>query len=282
MTAIASAIAPLGLHNDAYATDPVPVPFSYVHDDSDIGKATATNGLYKPSRQCGYWINTNCPGTYGGYITYSNNAGYYAKVAPGVTHPYIDTSVPSNITNVFTSATSDEGNTVASIFDIHYRSYYNYGNKTFPSGNATQQWFDQGRPRTIGVTRFFDSMIMNNRLEAIEGLVVDTVNGGVGFRNHTLPPSSPYGTTWSEDLLWLDPDVVCVNLNVSLDYTLPGADQTDKVALDARLTDRGGIANYKNGSAKPIDFNIGQSQPQLFQRAYLGAVGTLVNIVTAM
>jgi hypothetical protein len=258
------------------------MPFSYVHDDSDIGRATAASGLYKPSRRCGFWIDINCPGSYGGYITFSNKTGYYADVAPGFKDPYVDTSVASNITNAFTSATSDEGNTVASIFDIHYRSYYNYGNKTVPSEKSNQQWFDQGRPRTIGVTRFFDSMIMDNKLEAIEGLIVDTTNGGVGFRNHTLPPASPHGTTWSEDLLWLEPDVVCVNLNVSLDYTLPGPDQVEKSAINPRLTDNGGIANYKNGSAKLINFRIGQSDPQLFQRAYLGAVATLVNVVTAM
>jgi hypothetical protein len=177
---------------------------------------------------------------------------------------------------------------LASIFDIQYRSFYNYGNKTYPGDKAKKIWYDQGRPRTIGSPKFFESMILNNKIEAIEGLVVDTVNGGVGFRNHTLPPNSPYGTTWSEDLLWLEPEAVCVNLNVSLDYTLPGPDtmydayNVDQYGINARLTDRGGIVHANNDKIPDINFKVGQSDPQLYQRAYLGAVGTLFNILTAL
>lgn len=278
-----SAIAPLGLHNDSYATSPEPVPFSYIHDDSAIGSVTVPQGSYNASRRCGYLIDLNCPGSYGGYITTSNKNGYSAKPAPGVQHPYIDTAVASNITNTFTSATSDKGNTLSSIFDIHYRSFYNYGNKTEPSDKDSSFWYDQGRPRTMGVPRFYSSMIMDNKIEAIEGLVVDMVNGGVGFRNHTLPPTSPYGTTWSEDLLWLEPDVVCVNLNVTLDYAISPPDNIDQpYGLNPHLTDRGGIVHADGDNVPNINFNVGQSDPQLYQRAYLGAMGTLSNILKGL
>ena len=274
---VASAIAPLGLHNDSYATNPDPVPFSYVHDDSPIGGATASRGDYMIDRGCGWYIDINCPGANGGYITFSNDSGYFADAAPGVQDPYINVSVPPNITDAFTSATNTEGNTISSIFDIRYRSYFNYANKTVPKG---EEWINQGKPFTQGVPRFFQSLIMDNKIEPIEGLVVDMVNGGVGFRNHTLPPASPYGTTWSEDLLWLEPDTICVNLNVSLDYTLAGPGDSETGAMGPRLTDRGGIVNAQPERVKVINFKIGQSDPQLYQRAYMGAVGTLSNIVT--
>jgi hypothetical protein len=32
------------------------------------------------------------------------------------------------------------------------------------------------------------SLVINSEIQLVKGLVVDMVNGGVGFRNHTFPP----------------------------------------------------------------------------------------------
>jgi len=32
-----------------------------------------------------------------------------------------------------------------------------------------------------------ESLVLNNTFQPVEGLIVDTVNSGIGFRNHTVP-----------------------------------------------------------------------------------------------
>jgi hypothetical protein len=39
----------------------------------------------------------------------------------------------------------------------------------------------------VGKAATLQSLILNNEVRLVEGLVVDTINGGVGFRNHTVP-----------------------------------------------------------------------------------------------
>lgn len=194
---------------------------------------------------------------------------------------YISSEIADNITDVFTSATSSEGNTVAGIFDIEYRSFFNYGNRTKPSEKENDFWIDQGRSRTSGVYHFFESLVLNDKIEAIEGLIVDTVHGGVGFRNHTLPPNSLEGTTWSEDLLWLEPVTECVDMNLTLDYTLSDDIGSSSNTIDARLTDRGGIANLPHDYPR-MDLSHAQSEPVLWNRAWRGGLLTIMNILIYM
>ncbi|KAL8721861.1 MAG: hypothetical protein Q9225_001538 [Loekoesia sp. 1 TL-2023] len=69
--------------------------------------------------------------------------------------------------------------------------------------------------------------------QAVEGLVVntvhsgDTVRGGIGLRNHTVPSGLPYGGRWSEDLLWIEPVTACVDTNLTFHFSL--ADRADNV-----------------------------------------------------
>lgn len=51
---VVSAVAPLGLHSDTYATDPENQQFSYVKDTSAIGRATPAHADYKANRLCGF------------------------------------------------------------------------------------------------------------------------------------------------------------------------------------------------------------------------------------
>jgi hypothetical protein len=69
----------------------------------------------------------------------------------------------------------------------------------------------------------FKSVMMDDRIEAVEGLIVDARHGfaSVGFRNHTLPATGPLGATWKEvlpfecnaygqDILFIEPQTVCI------------------------------------------------------------------------
>ncbi|KAL1995994.1 hypothetical protein VTN49DRAFT_529 [Thermomyces lanuginosus] len=116
------------------------------------------------------------------------------------------------------------------------------------------------------------SNILADDYLAIEGLVVDMKNGGIGFRNHSAPPRTPYGSTWSEDLLFIEPETRCVDTNLTLDFSLPRFTSEENIGtyVDLVLTDRGGFANldlsYPNYSVTNT-----QQNPQLWDRAYKGA-----------
>jgi hypothetical protein len=75
----------------------------------------------------------------------------------------------------------------------------------------------------------------NNDIVLVEGLVVDTRDGGgVGFRNHSVPVEASNGATWTEDLLWVRPVTSCVNTNLT--FLIHAVDQFD---LSATLIDNG-------------------------------------------
>lgn len=213
----------------------------------------------------------NCPGSEGNFKTSYNRQGELVDNGG-----FISTTIAKNITDAFTSATKESHySTIASIFDIQYRSFYNFGNATPPTAGP---WLDKGDPHTQGSTSFFESLILNDKIQAVEGLIVNTANGGVGFRNHTLPPENHYGTEWFEDVLWLEPETVCVDFNVSLDYTL---DSSATGSLNARLTDRGGIVGLTDEYPE-FDLSKSQTDPLLWQRAWKGAELTIFNMLTQM
>ena len=52
---------------------------------------------------------------------------------------------------------------------------------------------DRGQPYARGSFRSLESLILHDTIEPIEGIIADTINGGVGYRNHTAPMSLTYG-----------------------------------------------------------------------------------------
>lgn len=87
-------------------------------------------------------------------------------------------------------------------------------------------------------------MVLNNAWEAIAGLVVNTKTGGIGFRNHTTPPVLPFGGIWSEDLLFIEPETECVDLNITLDFKIPFSNDEMDLVIDLAVTDHGGFTNF--------------------------------------
>src|SRR3954451_7751176 len=87
------------------------------------------------------------------------------------------------------------------------------------------------------------SMILNDATEPIEGLIVDTKKGGIGFRNHTVPQKLKHGATWTEDLLYVEAETSCVNTNLTLDFEVTTNASSLNVFINFVLTDRGGFSN---------------------------------------
>jgi hypothetical protein len=124
-----------------------------------------------------------------------------------------------------------------------------------------------------------ETLILNNAFQPVEGLIVDTVNGGIGFRNHIFPPGFQHGVTWTEDLLFIEPETVCVDTNLTLNFTIATTPNTSTIITNLVLTDRGGFANLHHTIP---EFNISDPQrnPDLFGRAYTAA--WLNNFYTAL
>ena len=107
--------------------------------------------------------------------------------------------------------------------------------------------------------------------EAREGVVVDTINGRVGFRHHRTPVDAGAGAEWEEDLLWLEPATKCVDLNLTLEFTIP-KDGNLHSNDDKNLTliDNGGFSKIVQEFPR-MNVTTTQEDPQLEFRAYKAA-----------
>jgi hypothetical protein len=170
-----------------------------------------------------------------------------------------DNRIPQNVTDAFTSGIAENNRTISSVFDIQWRTY----------GKTTDNDIGLNQTYLVGSYRTMRSMILDDAIEPVEGLIVDTQNGAIGFRNHTVPPSSKYGATWSEDILFIQPETECVDTNLTLDFAIP-LNQYPSGVHNITLVDHGGFANF-NKELPTYDYNDTQANPSLQQRAFFAA-----------
>ncbi|KAJ3475371.1 hypothetical protein NLG97_g9483 [Lecanicillium saksenae] len=64
----------------------------------------------------------------------------------------------------------------------------------------------------------------------------------VGFRNHSAPTDLTYGGSWTEDILWLEPDISCTRNNLSMHLKVSAKTSTNTTAY-TELFDDGGFAS---------------------------------------
>lgn len=178
----------------------------------------------------------------------------------GVEDPYINTTIPANISEIFRSATSRDGNTLTGAFDIQYRTW-----SMIPDISAAS--IDKGAAYSVGRFRSLGSLLMRNETLVLEGLIVDTVNGGVGFRNHTIPDGHAKGVRWQEDLTWVEPVTACIGTNLTMEFETGFETYTKMQAV--RAIDDGGFFDMPR--EYPF-YDLWPSQDiELWQRAYKGA-----------
>ena len=169
---------------------------------------------------------------------------------------YYNTSIPLNITDVFSSFT--DGTTMSGPFDIQFRSW------TVTVDNFER--LDKGQPFVQGSYRSLDTLILHNATEAVEGVIVDTVNAGVGYRNHSAPKDLPHGGEWSEDITWIEPVTECVDTNLTFEIKV-GSPASNITNID--LVDNGGFVN----APAHFNFDMMPSQdPDLKERALRSAI----------
>lgn len=281
-----SVITPLGLYENISRTSFKEVEFGYVPDLQSMGKGTPERSEYTFGRLCGVDL-INCPGQDHGLghgFKFSLNATTPIKSFSelGEEEAYISTVLPSNITDIFSSGSQGNRNQVAGAFDIQYRSFfltsYPWKNSTADSSKLRAPNIDQGRKRTQSTFRMYESLILNDQVNVVEGLVVDAKVGGIGFRNHTVPLDPGNGSEWTEGLLWIQPETVCVSTNLSTDFIAGETVSEITEGTNIKLTDRGGFVDFIEDYF-PINLNDTQNRPELLARAHNRAITHNANLM---
>jgi hypothetical protein len=255
VVAIAAVVTPLGLYETvAPAGSLQTVPFPYIADTGPMGYGTPPRSSLGFSRKCGEFLPVVCPGS-DTIITYSSNATASSANLPNS----YDTRLSQNLTDLFQSGLASQPQTMSSFFDIQWRTY------TF----AQDPNFDDDKEYLVNSFRQLTSLILDDAIEPVEGLIVDTQGGSIGFRNHTIPNGIELGATWTEDLLFIQPDTQCVDTNLTLDFSIPQAQSLNTIE-NLFLTDRGGFANLIQ-EYPYYDRSDPQANPDLAGRAYKAA-----------
>ncbi|KAK2764406.1 hypothetical protein FQN54_009100 [Arachnomyces sp. PD_36] len=260
---VAGFVTPLGLGEGVVAVGQQTMDFAYAPDLSSFGRNTQPRPDMPLSRDCGN-ADYLCPGAIVPH--HFVGEGYNRTMKPNTA---ATTGIPSNMTTLFSSATKDS--TIASIFEIQYRSWQ----------TKTYEIFGDNNPYVAGVYRGVDNLIPRENITIVEGAIVDMESGGIGFRNHTLPSRLTDGASWNEDLLWLEPDIACVNTNLSLEAVLgdPG-DPTLSHLSKFELVDDGGFADLRLGNPYDSWEDIPYSDPDVRTRA--DRTAWLHNVLFAM
>ncbi|KAE9371865.1 hypothetical protein N431DRAFT_377905 [Stipitochalara longipes BDJ] len=264
LIAFAGIITPLGLYETLGQTNSVRIKFQYLPDTSPFGIGTPPRSNLSFSRLCGSYGYSPCPFSDTVVIDIVDSDDQFQSNLP---YGY-NLSVPQFIYDVYSSGTT-ENTTISNYFDIQWRRYY----------TSSDPKFNNGSNYLISGFSSMQSLIMNQEVQVVEGLVVDMVNGSVGLRNHTFPPGYQYGATWSEDLLFIEPETVCVNTNLTLDYSIALAPNITTSVVNLVLTDRGGFVHLDKSFPEP-DLTNPQANPDLWTRAYKAA--WLNNALTAL
>lgn len=225
LVGVAAVLTPIGLH-EVIVDGFVDAQFAYVKDFTIFGQGTPDRSTYVTTRTCNS-SRTPCPGVNVADVVPLTNPGS----SPGFDFLGYQNYIPKNLVNIFSSGTRGKTDSRASPFDIQFRQYTASRNEA----NLTAVY------NTTGQFHWIASLILEQQPVLVEGLVVDPVSGGIGFRNHTVPvnPEMNEGAKWTEDLLWIDVQTACVSTNWSISAIgNPGPFSS------------GGLARWTNGTLR--------------------------------
>lgn len=268
LVALAAFITPLGLKSGiTVSSRPTNVAFGYVEDNGPFGRGTpARDPSTFYSRICyENGLPANCPfgntdidhTTSGSNFSASWNGSY-------------DVRIPYTTAAMFTSHYADYPNTVAGIFDLQWRQY----------SYLTSPDFNNGDRYVVGLYKAMNSLLVDDTTQAVDGLIVNTRDGGIALRNHTAPKNMAYGAEWEEELMYITPETVCVDTNLTLEFQIaplgyglfdPYVSTSSGMSIvNLSLVDRGGFSNI-NRTYPEKPFFAGQSDAELQFRAYKAA-----------
>jgi len=259
LVTIAAVVTPLGLYDDILPSrQEQNIEFAYMEDASPMGYGTPerASDSIGYTRVCGGFLPMQCPGTTVDISSPGNGTYFEANI----TSDDYDIRIPRALAEVYQSGLAEQPQSVSSFFDIQSRQY----------SFQNQSGMLNGQRYVVSSFRFLTSVILNDAIEPVEGLVVDTETGGIAFRNHTVPLGLKFGGEWTEDLLWIEPETACVNTNISVEFRIPYTGLTSFSLENISLVDDGGFADLVQ-HWPVVDVWNAQSEPNLRNRAYKAA-----------
>ena len=250
LVAVSGVITPIGLGQNIILGPLVNASFGYAPDTSMFGQGTPSRTGYAESRHCNA---RPCPGW---------NSSDVVETPYG---PQARPDIPTNIVECFESGTTASNDLRCNPFEIQFRQF-----TSVPISESMP-----GLTNTTGGFSMLESVLLDGSIEAREGIILDLVKGGIGFRNHTVPiqPQMRYGSQWTEDILWIEPVTSCVNTNWTLEtrvQLLPFTQSPNSAASGLVVVNNGylgGAGSYKG----PISVSASQEDPLLKDRASIAA-----------
>ena len=267
LISVAGIVTPLGLYEDVVTTGSRTASFIYASDTGPFGYARLPRSNLGFNRRCGNSLPILCPGINDRYERVDNPNGTIT-----VTMDSWDGRIPQSRYEYFESGLSRNSSTISSFWDIEWRNY-NYQQdltQNLPYMNTSKY--------IIGVYQNFDSLVLRDGIQLIDGLIVNPQTGALGFRNHTVPANINNSAAWSEDLLFVEPESVCVANNLTLEFTVGSFSDVHNFS-EVRLIDNGGFANLNRDFKVRVNGTDAQDNLNLTNRAYIAA--TLNNLLTA-
>ncbi|PHH74884.1 hypothetical protein CDD80_2766 [Ophiocordyceps camponoti-rufipedis] len=249
LLSLAAIMTPLGFYRSSEA-QASRADFVYAPDSSVYGQTTMERSRYSLVRTCGSTPQgppMACPYEQDNHPVLSSSGNNTAwRQTSGRT-----VNIPPPIRETYSSGTQNN-KTISNALDIEWRLF----------SEETDNVHYPGFPMVVGKFRKLESLMLRTGFHVVEGLIVDTVNGGIGFRNHTVPRGFDGRVSWEEDLLFAVPETACVDTNLTLYHHQGGINQT--------LLDLGGLHNLSR-TAPEYSFVSGRKGADLMRRAYLAA-----------
>jgi hypothetical protein len=259
---ITAIVAPLGLYETIEPAEALrPVKFVRQSDEGSFGLLTPHRSDLGFSRGCsdGGVLPGQCPGT-GTVITYADNGTTFSAT---IVNDDYDRRIPARLAALYQSGLTTQPASMSSFFDIEWRWY-----NTRKRDNMRNESYLVDSYRPIA------NVIGDGGIKLIEGLIVDSRNGGVGFRSHSVPASAdvPYGADWQEDVLFFVPETACVDMNVTLENKVPSEYDAGSWGATMNIVDRGGFSNISHNLPwRDGWYGNTQQNPDLEVRAYSAA-----------
>ena len=233
LISVAGVVTPLGLYEDLVVTGSKSVLFTNAIDNGPFGFARLPRSELGFNRMCGFILPILCPGIDDPYsrVDFPNDS-------TTITMDYgWDGRIPQSRYEYFESGLSRNSSTISSFWDIEWRAY------NYQQQQTTQLNFMNGSKYVVGTFQNFDSLFLSGGVHLVDGLIVNSDTGAIGLRNHSVPVNLNNSiASWEEDILFVEPESVCVPNNLTLQFTINGFHSTHNFS-GVQLIDNGGFTN---------------------------------------
>jgi hypothetical protein len=188
LIAIAGVASPIGLGESIVDGPLINATFAYAVDPTIFGEGTPPRDNYIISRICANSA-LPCPSVSLLDSLITPNSGFPILI--------YEAYVPENVTDCFTSGVKSHRDLRSDPFQIQFRQYTHFSG--FASTNLTSNGVTN-TTKISNTTREFtmlESMVLLDRIDLRKGVIIDTINGGIGFRNHSIlvEPKIRYSAT---------------------------------------------------------------------------------------